>query len=196
MHAVAPVAALALTLASVACTVVPHRHGGAGLGRERAAAAVMGASAADMVLPGLHLAHAVGWGSMLVVATLVLLVPSPRGPRRRTPVDAGRTAGSSRRADLARHAGSLLLMAAMWWAMAGSATPELRATTAGPVSHAAHSSAAPLAWIIVAVAAVVAAGAVGAALRRESVDRTGPFAWRHPLMAAGMLAMAVPMAIG
>ncbi|MGR0220570.1 hypothetical protein [Agromyces sp. ZXT2-6] len=186
MHAAIMVAALAPTLASVACTVVPVRRGGAAVPRERGTAVLMGVSALDMVVPGLDLAHATGWGALLVVASLMALVPVP-GRARRTGGPSGGDA--SRRAELARNSGSLLVMAAMWWAMAAPPGSDAGA-------HSAHAAGVPLGWAVVAVAAAIAATALASPLRRVAAERTGPSAWRHPLMAVGMLAMAVTMPLG
>lgn len=196
MHAVTDVVlvfalilALTLTLASVACTVVARRHGGAAVRRERAAALLMGVSALDMVAPDSQVLHAVGWGAVLISAALMLLIP---------PVATGREAGGtgasggSRRAELAWHAGSLLIMSAMWWAMAGGASVT-SGSYGGDPAHAGHTAGVPLAWAVVAVAAVLAVVAVTTMPRCTAADSSRASAWRHPLMAVGMLFMAVPL---
>lgn len=192
MHAVAASAALALTLVSVACTVVPVRHGGAGVRRERAAALFMGVSTLDMVVPGLELAPPAGWGAALVGAALVLLVPVPRRPARADRLDAPDTA---RRIVIARHAGGLLVMAAMWWAMA---SPVEAPGTAADVTagHAGHMSGLPFPWLIAAVATALAVVEVTASARARGRRRSIPATWRHPLMAVGMAAMALSMPLG
>ena len=193
MHTVVVVAALALALASVACTVVPTRHGGAAVGRERAAAVLMGVSALDMAIAGGPLVHAAAWGAALIAAALVLLVLWPGGAGRPA-VGSGVSTSASRRTELAWHAGPLLVMSAMWWAMAGPADAG-RAPGEPPSGavHAAHATGIPLGWTVVAVAGLLAIVAVALAVRRAAGDRTRPAAWRHPLMAVGMLLMAVSM---
>lgn len=181
MHSVVVVAALAPTLASVACTVVPARHGGAGVLRERAAAVLMGVSALDMVVPAVGLAHATGWGAALVLAALTLLAPLRSRDRH-----------ASRRVALARHAASLLVMAATWWAMAAPAVAAGSADGSAP-GHAGHAGTLPLVWLVVAVAAALAVVEVAMALRSRDRHRGSASAWRHPLMAVGMAAMALAM---
>ena len=158
--------ALALTLASVACTVVPQRHGGAAVRRVRAGALLMGVSALDMVVPDPQILHAAGWGAVLISAALVLLIPPVATGR-----DAGGTgaAGGSRRAELAWHAGSLLVMSSMWWAMAGGASVR-SASDGGDPAHVGHAAGVPLAWAVVAVAAVLAVVAVATMPRRTAAD--------------------------
>lgn len=200
MHTAVLVVALALTLASVACTVVPSRHGGAAVRRGRAAALLMGVSALDMAVPGGHLLHAAGWGAALIAAALVLLVPWPGGASRRT-VGCGALAPARRRRELAWHAGSLLLMSAMWWTMTAPAAvgpAAVGSAAGGPPTgavHAAHASAVPLAWSVVAVAGLLAIVAVATALPRAAGHRPGPAAWRHAFMAVGMLLMAAAMPV-
>lgn len=195
MHAAALAAALALTLTSVACTVVPSRYGGAAMGRERAAALLMAVSAVDMAVPGGHLLHAAGWGAALAAAALALLVPW-RVRTGRAAVRSGASKPAPRRAELAWNAGSLLVMSAMWWTMAGPAAVEPAGVgPASGVGHGAHTAGVPLGWTVVAVAGLLAIVAVAAALRRAAGDRTGPYALRHPLMAVGMLLMAAAMPV-
>ncbi|UOE44403.1 hypothetical protein [Agromyces larvae] len=184
-------AAVALTLASAACTVVPVRHGGAVVRRERLAAVVMVVSAVDMAVPAVQPVAPVVWGGLLAALALALLVV----PRARP--------GTPERADLARHAGALLAMAGMWFAMTADAS--------GPAiggGHASHGGSGlfglPFTAVVVvaALALAVAAPTPAAATMAHPPGRVRTphtarwAAWRHPLMAVGMALMAVAMPLG
>lgn len=169
------VAALGFTAASGACAglAVARR---AAPRRIVPAALVMAASALDMLLPGTLLAP-VAWGALLLLLALGLLL--------------GRAARTVR-AELAWHAGSTLLMAAMWF---GMAVPGAAAITdpggAAQGGHGGHGG--PMLGVLLLLAALALAVAAFRHLPRARRQEAGIAAWRHPLMAVAMLAMLVAM---
>lgn len=165
-------AALGLTAASGACAglAVVRR---AAPKRVVPAAIAMTVSAVDMLLPGALLAP-VAWGALLLLLALGLLL--------------GRTAAAAR-AELAWHAGSTLVMAAMWF---GTAVPAAAAVTEpGGAAHGGHGG--PVLGVLLLFAALALAVAAFRHLPRARRQEPGIAAWRHPLMAVAMLAMLAAM---
>ncbi|GGR21409.1 hypothetical protein ACFOE1_14340 [Agromyces mediolanus] len=170
-------AALGLTAASGACAglAVVRR---AAPKRVVPAAIAMAVSAVDMLLPGTLLAP-VAWGALLLLLALGLLL--------------GRTAATAR-AELAWHAGSTLVMAAMWFGMAmpaAAAVTEPAVTAPGGAAHGGHGG--PVLGVLLLVAALALAVAAFRHLPRARRQEPGIAAWRHPLMAVAMLAMLAAM---
>ncbi|MFK4731595.1 hypothetical protein ROT00_18035 [Agromyces mediolanus] len=167
------VAAIGLTAASGACAGIAVARRAAPR-RVAPAAIVMTVSALDMLLPGTMLAP-VAWGAVLLLAALALLLGRP---------------ARAARSELGWHAGSILLMAAMWF---GMAVPDAAggAVVAGP-AHAGHAGPV-LAALLLLLAAAGLAVAAFVHLPRARRQEPGVAAWRHPLMAVAMLAMLVAM---
>lgn len=165
-------AALGLTAASGACAglAVVRR---AAPKRVVPAAIAMTVSAVDMLLPGALLAP-VAWGALLLLLALGLLL--------------GRTAAAAR-AELAWHAGSTIVMAAMWFGMAVPAAADVMEP--GGAAHGGHGG--PVIGMLLLVAALALAVAAFRHLPRARRQEPGIAAWRHPLMAVAMLAMLAAM---
>ncbi|MCM3656092.1 DUF5134 domain-containing protein [Agromyces mediolanus] len=168
-------AALGLTAASGVCAglAVVRR---AAPKRVVPAAIVMAVSAVDMLLPGTVLAP-VAWGALLLLLALGLLL--------------GRTAPAARR-ELAWHAGSTLVMAAMWFGMAVPGAAAI--TDPGGAAHGGHGGhGGPMLGVLLLLAALALAVAAFRHLPRARRQEAGIAAWRHPLMAVAMLAMLAAM---
>lgn len=146
------------------------------------------AMALPLVLPGIEPEAAgspLGWAAVMLGSALLALLD-----RRR-------------RAESAMAAGSGVIMAMMWLAMAASVP---RAPAAGPATHLhLGADAAPFAALLLGAAVLVAAGHAALALRtclRQSraSGRIRLTTLHHPAMSVGMLlmglGMAAPMLVG
>lgn len=196
-------ASITLVVAALACTVVPVRRGGAARAAERVAAIAMVVATVDMVVTEIRVLPVIAWGAgFMALGLIVVIAATWKRAVRRGRIEVGDDAAgvdrtdASTRAEIGRHAGGLLLMAAMWLAMAGEPSGDVVGTISlDPLRHD-HESDTSMALPVLVAGGAMAIAAIGTKIRKGSSTSAHWTDWRHPLMAVGMLLMTVGMPFG